>query len=678
MMNNIELDEPPDYFRCIKLPLRHILKNPDLNLPKINDAVTKCNKIVINTFMFMKLYLLCCFEKDNKLPVIDKNLVFNVMKILCIKKNNSGCKPSEETQKLKNTLSKFYEKHYKPLIIDIDLNYEYMANVLHYLSINIVTIYETNIKLHYIEYIERFINVIFKKKETIDNLKNNKKYEDIKEFESQLNNIISDILSISNSKKYFKSDKKYHIWIKEHKKLITPYKNNYKMNSMHYDLTCHPQDYLPCMIRMMEILEKKDVKIYNIFPMRTSTIPNCIKLDTITLVHLLFTEKQGLKKNYRINGDMKKNEDKIWKFFFRTERKCFNNSNYTFHHMMETDGISCSIIFLKNDLIGKKLPTVKPLKHKNLYIDEITNFSNIKNKKIVGIDPGLSDLIYCVDDDNKNANKFRYTQNSRRKECKIKKYSKIILNFRKEKIKNSRSDKEKTVIELETKLSELNRKTLDIKKFTKYIKLKSKINHLVFDFYQQNIFRKLRLNGYINRKKHEQNMINKFKKIFGSPEKTIICIGDYESKKHIKYIEPVKSKGIKILFKKAGYQLFLVNEFRTSIMCSKCQKEEGKCEKFQMRKNPKPFREGAYLAHGVLRCKNCKTVWNRDVNGATNICRIAKQAIQGKSRPEYLSRKNMTIDDVYSKSVKLLELKKRIYKLSKMINKLQLQLRSTP
>ena len=39
-------------------------------------------------------------------------------------------------------------------------------------------------------------------------------------------------------------------------------------------------------------------------------------------------------------------------------------------------------------------------------------------------------MIYCVDNDNKDANEFRYTQDSRRKECKIKKYAKIILEFK--------------------------------------------------------------------------------------------------------------------------------------------------------------------------------------------------------------------------------------------------------
>mgnify|MGYP007006549820 CR=1 FL=1 len=51
----------------------------------------------------------------------------------------------------------------------------------------------------------------------------------------------------------------------------------------------------------------------------------------------------------------------------------------------------------------------------------------LKNKKIVAIDPGKCDLIYCVDSDNKESNKFRYSQDQRRKETKIKKYNKITI-----------------------------------------------------------------------------------------------------------------------------------------------------------------------------------------------------------------------------------------------------------
>jgi transposase len=388
------------------------------------------------------------------------------------------------------------------------------------------------------------------------------------------------------------------------------------------------------MIRMMKEVEKDKVMIYNVFPMRNDIIMKSIKLDTTTLVHLLFTQKQGNKTDYLLEGNLKKYEDKIWEFFFRTERQCFNKPKYTFHHMIETDGVSCSILMLRNDLIGKRIPNIKVGSNDEQYIDEISDYTNIQNKKLVAYDPGKSDIIYCVDDDSKDANEFRYTQDSRRKECKIKKYAKIILEFKKEKID------EKTVIEYETELSKLNRKTLTIKDFKEYIQKKSEINNKLYKFYEKYIFRKLKLNGYINRKKHEQKMINNFKKIFGKPEDVIICAGDFEQKQHMKYKEPVKGKGIRKIFRDNSYKLYLVDKFRTSCMCSICKEETGRCEKFQIRKNPKPYKSGNILVHGALRCKNCEAVWNRDVNSATNIYRIAKNAINGLERPKYLCRKN--------------------------------------
>ena len=121
-------------------------------------------------------------------------------------------------------------------------------------------------------------------------------------------------------------------------------------------------------------------------------------------------------------------------------------------------------------------------------------------------------------------------------------------------------------------------------------------------------------------------------------EEVIICGGDFEQKQHMKYKEPIKGKGIRNIFRDNGYKLYLVDEFRTSCMCSICKTEIGRCEKFQIRENPKPYKSGNILCHGLLTCKKCSGVWNRDVNSATNIYRIAKNAINKLERPKYLCR----------------------------------------
>ena len=53
---------------------------------------------------------------------------------------------------------------------------------------------------------------------------------------------------------------------------------------------------------------------------------------------------------------------------------------------------------------------------------------------------------------------------------------------------------------------------------------------------------------------------------------------------------------------------------------------------------PKPYKDNIIPVHELLKCKICKTMWNRDVNSATNIYKIAKNAILQKPRPKYLCR----------------------------------------
>ena len=78
-------------------------------------------------------------------------------------------------------------------------------------------------------------------------------------------------------------------------------------------------------------------------------------------------------------------------------------------------------------------------------------------------------------------------------------------------------------------------------------------------------------------------MLNNFKRIFGNEEEVIVCFGDFEQKKHMKFKEPTKGKGMRTLFRRAGFQTCMVDEFRTSRMCSKC--EVGICKKTIPRKS---------------------------------------------------------------------------------------------
>ena len=101
----------------------------------------------------------------------------------------------------------------------------------------------------------------------------------------------------------------------------------------------------------------------------------------------------------------------------------------TFHHQIETDGVSCSIILIRKDKAGRMVKQPKAKKGSSeKYIDEISDEEReqLVYKKLVGIDPNMGDLLYCVNSDQRDQTKFRYSQDMRRKETKFKKYRNIL------------------------------------------------------------------------------------------------------------------------------------------------------------------------------------------------------------------------------------------------------------
>jgi len=112
-------------------------------------------------------------------------------------------------------------------------------------------------------------------------------------------------------------------------------------------------------------------------------------------------------------------------------------------------------------------------------------------------------------------------------------------------------------------------------------------------------------------------MMKRFKKMFGSPEETIIAIGDFEQKQHRKFKEPIKGKGFRCLFRRYGYRVYLVDKHKTSCRCANCG-----CETttFRWCQNPKYWKDDVIKRHGLLRRKNGCGLYNRDTNGAINDC----------------------------------------------------------
>jgi hypothetical protein len=172
-----------------------------------------------------------------------------------------------------------------------------------------------------------------------------------------------------------------------------------------------------------------------------------------------------------------------------------------------------------------------------------------------------------------------------------------------------------------------------------YVRAKNDAYETMTDHYAQHVFRKLKFSAYIRRTITETKLVSTFASKFGSPYETIVAIGDFEQRRHRKFHEPVKGKGFRAMFRKAGYRVFLVDEFKTSARCSHCSAGFAITETFRTTCDPRAWKNGATrTVHGLVRCNICTRLWNRDINAACNIWKIARAALESEARPMYMQR----------------------------------------
>ena len=633
-----------DYMKTIKTNLLNVLKDEAI-LPIIQDLVIRTNKIVIHACQFIKIYCIHLFDNNMQLPIIDKKFISNVFIIITKRNDKRGSLSEDKYNDEMKRMKSFYEEHYKQTLYDNEvIYYDKLPYILAYEAIDIETNINTNIKEHFITHLHKFVNITFNLQQHKDEIKQIKdkdiRKEKYKAITDELNKVKYDFLSLSNN---FKSDNKYHEWIEEQRKNILPDKKTFDKDSIHYDLCSNTQDYLKGYIYMNKQLENmndKNIRLFNVLPLRSNIVPKHICIDTCSLIsNFLGVESTTpYYKNYKQND----NQHKLWDRFFNLKDKIFKKKHYIFNYMIKTDGVAVSILFICLDNNNKPLKfnpcQTKPEENIKYIEDEIIT-DEIRNKKVICIDPNYCDLIYCGSrDENGILQTFRYTQNQRRLETRVKKYNKMLDQFNKQTTIQGQNVKE-----IETILSHYNKKTCNYNNFKDYITQKNKLNYLLYSHYDNKLFRKLKLNIYINTQKSESKMIKNFKKKFGNPENTICVMGDFDKgNQHMKGLEPVICKRFRRLFRNTGYKTYMINEFRTSKLCNCCHKE---IEPFLIRDSHKPKdkkNEKKILVNGLLSHKEdkheCEIIHNRDKNAVQNMLYIVKHIFETGRRPEAFSR----------------------------------------
>ena len=641
-----------DFMKTNKDNIKNVLINQNINLPIINDLVIRTNKIVVHSYQFLKLYFIDLFRNNQPFPTLDKEFICDIFKVITKRKCNSGGYTDKNMPEQLKTLTTFYNNHYSKTIIEGEtLYYDKLSYILAYEAIDMITNVNNNIQEHFIDHLHKYVNIVFDVKKQRDEItKNNKDKEERKQLHKALYNEINKVKNDLVSFDALTSNEKYHNWIIEKRTKLFPNKTQFEENNIYYELKSNTQYFLYAMFYISNELEQlnnvkiqnedKQIRLFNVLPLRTNIIPKNICIDTCALISNFLGDEATSDYLKTYKKENKYNE--LWSRVFNLNNRVFKKGQkYTFSHMVRTDGVSCCILFIRVDENGKPLSKTwankKCCQDENIdYIEKAELTEELKNMKVVCADPGMSDLIYCGSYNDKNKlETFRYTQNQRRLETRNKKYNKIIYNVNKETLIDGKSIKE-----LETTLSNFNSKSCNFEKFNLYCIEKNKVNNQLYNHYEQLFFRKFKLNTFTNTQKSESKMIKNFENKYGKPTETIFVMGDWDKGENMKGKEPTICKKFRRIFRNAGYKTYLVNEFRTSKLCNCCN---GEIEKFLEKPSKKPKKKGEIeLCNGILRCKSvkhkCEIYHNRDKNAVQNMLKIVKSIFNTGKRPEMFCR----------------------------------------
>ncbi len=200
-----QLKEPPDKYKCIKVPLHKIIKpNDQTTFNIINNAVYRTNTITTKAYMLIRLWILEKYHKNIDIPKITEDTI--KMAFRSVIKSSSGRKPSDENLKLYQEFKQLYTFDE----LEDGLN---LSSILGYYATSIFTAIENNVKMHFFDYLNRYINSIFKHKYKKEIEKSDFKkqlFKDLKKLKTAI---------IDNTED---CDEKFKEWLKDNRNKIVP------------------------------------------------------------------------------------------------------------------------------------------------------------------------------------------------------------------------------------------------------------------------------------------------------------------------------------------------------------------------------------------------------------------------------------------------------------------------
>ncbi|KAI8047796.1 hypothetical protein BDF21DRAFT_352065, partial [Thamnidium elegans] len=217
------------------------------------------------------------------------------------------------------------------------------------------------------------------------------------------------------------------------------------------------------------------------------------------------------------------------------------------------------------------------------------------------------------------------------------------------------------VKEAEATLSGTKSKSVNLEKFTRYVKTRATVSSALYGYYGNESqkpaevyfpgsslsfllpFRKLKFSSKLFYDQDDNKLVDNLRGKFG--QDAILVFGDW-SAPNTKFHKPTRNISLISMLKKNGFTVYLVNEYKTSSFCPRC---EHALETFKAAPNPRPFKRAempTVTCHGLLWCKNTvcidegkRKLWNRDQAAALNFKKILLNLREVEKRLQLFSRK---------------------------------------
>ncbi|KAJ2801973.1 hypothetical protein H4S07_004800, partial [Coemansia furcata] len=418
-------------------------------------------------------------------------------------------------------------------------------------------------------------------------------------------------------------------------------------------------------------------KVFQCCPIRSTFVPGHMHIDPPILYSHFLKNIPGCNSasNMRL----------LWGKVVNLKAKAFHDrEGLTFCGSVDTDGVSITLIFKHPDAL--KRGCMKRFAKVSVedsatdcstpdcpYIDTIPRDQLASMKeRLVFNDMGYGDLLHLMAWGSTADNPviLRYTRCQRLVEMRMRHFAKL-----RELAKLQHPDSV-LIREAENYLSHFNRTSLNPVVYRDYIVAHANVWTVLTDFYSHTLtkhvgsshplsmpgnrlatkhvarnvpfHRKLKSSAYINQQQADHRLERNIRSTF--TKDPVFAFGDWSASMK-RHHAPVRGKGWRKKFKKFGFPVYLINEYRTSKVCPECTSD---LENFKEIRNPRPYRRHQrprIICHGLLRCQNRECKWavddnykvvsypgvfNRDTAAVLNFREIVDSLLKTGERPVQL------------------------------------------